>query len=293
MRRILTVAALLALAACASTQPDIATLTSNSDQAIWDAGQKALERKEWESARQHFRRIVDGFPNSPHNAAARLAIGESYVREGGSTNDLLAVGAFREFLTLFPSHPKSDYAQFEIGEAYFRRRNGPDRDQTDTREALTEYQRLLELYPDSPFGERARERITEARQSLARAEFLAGYFYQRTREACRSAILRYQVVLKEYPDYRQLDEVLFRLGECLIESGRGPEGLPHLDRLVREFPQSEWAAAARDLMASPAASAIPPPPVTSPVTPDTSAAGAPPDNPPAASPPPAAPSPRP
>ena len=289
--------ALVALAACASTQPDIATLTSNSDQAIWDAGQKALQRKEWESARQHFRRIVDGFPNSPHNAAARLAIAESYVKEGGSTNDLLAVGAYREFLTLFPSHPKSDAAQFEIGEAYFRRRNGPDRDQTDTREALTEYQRLLELYPDSPFGERARERITEARQSLARAEFLAGYFYQRTREACRSAILRYQVVLKDYPDYRQLDEVLFRLGECLIESGRGPEGLPHLDRLVREFPRSEWVSAARALMASPAASATPPPPVTPPVTPDTSGAAAPPDNPPAASPSPAAspaaPSPRP
>ena len=285
MKRLLLAAGALMVAACASSQPDIATLTSNSDQAIWDAGQKAIQSKQWESARQHFRRIVDGFPNSPHNASARLAIAETYVKEGGSTNDLLAVGAYREFLTLFPSHPKSDFAQFEIGEAYFRRRNRPDRDQTDTHEALAEYQRLLELYPDSAYAEKARERITEARQSLARAEFLAGYFYQRTREACRSAILRYQVVVKDYPDYRGTDEVLYRLGQCLIETGRGAEGVPHLDRLVREFPNSEWAGPARELMASPAASATAPSPPPGPeVTPDTSGTAPAPDNPLPASP---------
>ena len=80
------------VSACASGQPDIATLTSNSDQAIWDAGQKALGRKDWISARQHFRRIIDGFPQSTHSASARLAVGETYVKEGGSTNDLLAPG---------------------------------------------------------------------------------------------------------------------------------------------------------------------------------------------------------
>jgi outer membrane protein assembly factor BamD len=230
VRRLCCAAALGAmLAGCATGQPDIATLTSNSDQAIWDAGQKALSKKDWISARQHFRRIIDGFPQSPHAAEARLAVGETYVGEGGSTNDLLAVGAYREFLTLYPSHPKSDYAQFQVGEAYFRRRNGPDRDQTDTREAVAEFQRLLDLYPQSPYAEQARARITEARQSLARAEFLAGYFY--------------------------------RLAECLQASGRGAEALPHLGRLVEEYPKSSWVDPAKQLMAAAAAA----PPVPSPV----------------------------
>ena len=246
----------LAAAACAGHTPDIATLTSNSDQAIWDAGQKAFARHDWISARQHFRRIIDGFPQSQHSASARLAVGETYVKEGGSTNDLLAVGAYREFLTLYPSHPKSDYAQFQVGEAYFRRRNGPDRDQTDTREAVAEFQRLLDLYPESPYAEQARTRVTEARQNLARAEFLAGYFYQRTRELCRASIARYEVVLKEYPDYRALDEVLFRLAECLQASGRGSEALPHLGRLLEDYPKSSWVEPAKQLMA---ASAVAPP----------------------------------
>jgi outer membrane protein assembly factor BamD len=265
----------VALGGCASTQPDIATLTSNSDQTIWEAGQKALERKDWISARQHFRRIIDGFPQSAHSADARLAVAETYVKEGGATNDLLAVGAYREFLTLYPSHPRSDFAQFQIGEAYFRRRNGPDRDQTDTREAVAEFQRLLDLYPQSPYGEQSRARITEARQSLARAEFLAGYFYQRTRELCRASIARYELVLKEYPDYRALDEVLFRLAECLQASGRGPEALPHLGRLLEEYPNSSWAGQARELMAAaaaapPAPSPAPPAPSPAPASPEAS-----------------------
>ena len=232
VRRLFGAAALAVALGCASGQPDIATLTSNSDQAIWEAGQKAFEKKDWINARQLYRRIIDGFPQSPHAAEARLAVGETYVREGGSTNDLLAVGAYREFLTLYPSHPKSDYAQFQVAEAYFRRRNSADRDQTDTREAVAEYQRLLDFYPSSSYAEKARAQITEARQNLARAEFLAGYFYQRTRELCRASIARYEVVLKDYPDYRALDEVLFRLAECLQASGRSAEALPHLGRIL-------------------------------------------------------------
>ena len=188
--------------ACASGQADIATLTGNSDKAM-GRGQKALQKKEWINARQHFRRIVDGFPQSPYAAEARLAVGEPPTSaRAGSTNDLLAVGAYREFLTLYPSHPRSDFAQFQVAEAYFRRKNRPDRDQTDTREAVGEFQRLLDLYPQSTYGEAARARIVEALQSLARAEFLAGYFYQRTRELRRASIARYRSILKDYPDYR-------------------------------------------------------------------------------------------
>jgi outer membrane protein assembly factor BamD len=270
VRRAAAAAALLLSAACASGQPDLATLTSNSDQVIWEAGQKALQKKEWENARQHFRRIVEGFPQSRFGVDARLALAEAYVGEGGQANDILAIGVYRDFLTVYPSHPKADFAQFQVAEAYFRQRNSPDRDQTDTIHALEEYHRLLDTYPQTQHGEEARGRIAELRNSLARAEFLAGYFYQRTREACRSAIPRYEGILKEYPDYKDVDEVLFRLGECLGEAGRTAEALPHLGRLVEEFPQSRFAATARDLMATLAA--LPPPspapsPAASPGTP--------------------------
>lgn len=245
----LLAAALQALSCAHGGGPaDLATLTSNSDQVIWEAGQKALKKKDYEAARQHFKRIVEAFPQSEYAPLARLAVGDAYFEEGGTANWILSVGAYREFLTLFPSHPKSDYAQLRVAEAYFKQRNGPDRDQTPTQHALQEYQRLIDTFPSSPLAETARARITECRQSLARSEFLAGYFYQRTRQACRAALSRYETVLKSYPDYGRTDEVLFRMAECLVLSGRAPEALPQLGRLLQEYPRSEYAEDAQRLM---------------------------------------------
>jgi outer membrane protein assembly factor BamD len=260
--------------ACASKQADIATLSSNSDQVIWDAAQKAAGKRQWENARQHYKRIIEGFPQSQFGPAARLGLGDSYFEEGGTGNYILAVSAYREFLTFFPSHPRSDYAQFQVAEAFYKQKNGPDRDQTATEDALDEYKKLLELYPDSSKAEEARARIKEARQSLARAEYLAGFFYQRTRQACRAAITRYEGILNDYPDYQRLDEVIYRLSECLCIAGRGAEAQPLLARLQSEFPASEHTEQAKKFECDTAVPAPAPTPAETPAT-ETPAAGAP------------------
>jgi outer membrane protein assembly factor BamD len=237
------------VSSCSHKGPaDIATLASNSDQVVWEAGQQAAAKNNWEAARQHFKRIVDGFPQSQYGPEARLALADSYFREGGFGNLILAISAYRDFLTLYPSHPKSDYAQYQVGECFFLQKNGPDRDQTNTRKSLEEFTRLLDAYPSSGYTEPARIRIRDCRQSLARSEFLAGYFYQRTRRAYRAAMARYEIVLLDYPDYERLDEVLWRQSECLTFMARKAEALPQLDRLLAEYPQSPYASDARQLM---------------------------------------------
>src|SRR5207244_5159397 len=82
--RLLLVAALAGWGCAHGGEPDIATLASNSDQVIWEAGQKALEKHQYESARQHFKRIIDGFPQSEYGPAARLALADSHFQEAGT-----------------------------------------------------------------------------------------------------------------------------------------------------------------------------------------------------------------
>lgn len=266
LRRTLAAALLSVSAACGGAgQVDLQALSSASDKIVWDAGQKALGKKDYEAARQYFRRIIDGFPNSTYQPASRLALADTYMQQGGSGSYVLAVAEYREFLTLFPSDPKADYAQFQAAEAYFRQRNSSDRDQTQTLQALEEYQRLLDVYPQSSYIETARERIRTCRQTLARHEFQVGYFYQRTRQAYRAAIARYQGLLTEYPDYERVDEVLYRLAECLATAGRTGEALPVLDRLLKEFPASEYVDEARKLEGS--LPPMPPPAVETPKPP--------------------------
>ncbi len=152
MKRFLSVMVFLAAlwvhgCASGSGKADISILTSSSDEEIWEAGQKAAAKHNWEAARQYFKRIVDGFPQSEHGPDARVAMADSYFSQAGAANYILAISAYRDFVTLFPQHPKSDYAQFQIAEGYFLQKNSPDRDQTPVIHALEEYNRLLDLYP--------------------------------------------------------------------------------------------------------------------------------------------------
>ncbi len=255
----------MALAGCASSQGDLSSLASSSDEIVWQAAEKAFQKRQWESARKYYRRIIDGFPQSEHLPAARLNLAESHFKEGGTGNYILSISAYREFLTLYPSHPKSDYAQYQTAEAYYLQRNGPDRDQTSTLKALEEYERLLDTYPSSSYVEPARLRVADLRQNLGKAEFAAGYFYQRTRRAYRSAINRFEGILSDYPDYAGLDEVLYRLSECLVFVARKAEALPHLSRLASEYPGSKFAAPARTLMEELAREGVAAPPSPAPV----------------------------
>jgi outer membrane protein assembly factor BamD len=254
-----------ALGGCAHGGVDTASLSSSSDAIVWDAATKAYSKKQWENARQYYKRIVDGFPNSEYGPGARLGLAQSYFEEGGSGNYVLAVASLREFLTLYPSHPRADFAQFLVGEAYYKQKNSPDRDQSSTKKALAEYERLLDLYPSSPQVEKARARIRECREILARSEYLGGWYDQKGRQAWRSAILRYEGILSDYPDYSRLDEVLFRTSECLDAAGRRAEALPLLDRLLGEYPRSSYAEDAtklkeemRQRMAAPPEQPLPP-----------------------------------
>jgi outer membrane assembly lipoprotein YfiO len=258
LKRLLALAALaLFLPSCAGHQVDLQALSSASDQVVWEAAQKAVAKKDWEAARQYFRRIIDAFPQSEHQADSRISLADSYFEEGGVGNYVLAVSSYREFLTLYPQHPKSDYAQFRCAESYYKQKNTPDRDQTATHQALDEYQRLLDVYPQSPFVEQTRARITECRQVLARSDFQVGFFYQKTRKSWRSAIGRYETIVSEYPDFEKFDEVLFRLAQCLAYSGRYAEARPQIGRLEAEFPQSPFIEEAKKLEASLPAAGVP------------------------------------
>ena len=59
-------AALLAagLAACAAKQDTLPVGTREPDKFLYERGTESLEKKRWMSAREYFRRIIDGYPQS-------------------------------------------------------------------------------------------------------------------------------------------------------------------------------------------------------------------------------------
>ncbi len=62
------------------------------------------------------------------------------------------------------------------------------------------------------------------------------------------AIAEYGAIARNHPSYDRLDEVIFRLGETLMENDAAAEGTQYLTRLVNTYPESEYIPDARLMM---------------------------------------------
>ena len=220
----------VALSACGSRQADLPPLTdADADGILFERGSQALEEGAWSTAREYFVQIRDNYPQSPLRARSRLGIVESYEGEGTDVAYLSALSELREFLRLYPpTHELAPEAQFKVGMVYFNQMRRPERDQSETRSAITEFETFIELYAefaDPLLLAETRERLREARDRLSDSNYLVGRFYYRLRYY-PGAIDRFREILDEDPGYTRRDAVYFHLADALATTGSGPGGAP-------------------------------------------------------------------
>src|SRR5687767_8410596 len=85
---VVALAPFLASAACSSAPKLPPAGLMEADQWLFERGTEALAERKWFQAREYFRRLVDGFPQSPHREDAKLAIGDTYIRSEEHTSEL-------------------------------------------------------------------------------------------------------------------------------------------------------------------------------------------------------------
>jgi outer membrane protein assembly factor BamD len=240
----LLAAGVLWLAGCASTDKRPPAGTPEPDRFLFEKGTEALNQRKWLVSREYFREIVDNYPQSPYRADAKLAIGDTYLGENTAESRVLAINEFREFLTYYPTHPRADYAQYKLGMAHFVQMLAPQRDQTETKEAIREFQTFLELYPKSQYAPEVRAKLREAKDRLGQSEYRVGLYYYRIKWY-PGAIDRFKSLLAADPEYTYRDAVYFYLAESLVKINRPAEALPYYERLVAEFAKSEYLEQAK------------------------------------------------
>ena len=232
------VGALLTATACG--QKDVIPQNvANPDRFLFDRGEVALKEKKWLEAREYYRQVFDNYPQSPLRPDAKLGLADSYLGEKSTDSLVLADSEYREFLTYYPRHPRADYAQYKLAMTYFQQMRGPDRDQTSTREALTEFQAFFDRFPNSPLTPEVRKNWRIARDRLSDSELRVGVTYARI-GVLRGAALRFQALLKEDPNYTHRDELYYELAEIYLRSDNKAQALPYFQRLVDEFVESEY-----------------------------------------------------
>ncbi len=239
----------LGLAACASSGLPGATDTSaNADKLLLDRGNQALKDQRWITARQYFTKLLDSYPQSSYRADAKLGVGDSYMGEGSSASYVFALNEFREFLAFYPTSPRADYAQYQLGMVHLKQMLAPERDQTETKEAIKEFQTFVDRYPNSPMLPEARARLREVKDRLGDAELHVAVFYDRIRWYS-GVEPRLKDLIQNDPGYTRKDAAYFYLADALEKSDKKAEALPYYQRLVDEFEQSEFLERAKQRIA--------------------------------------------
>jgi outer membrane protein assembly factor BamD len=273
----------LLFGACAQKGTKIPAGTDKPDLFLFERGNTALKEKRWFTAREFFQTLIDTYPQSPHRADAKLGLGDAYLGDGSPASSVLAINEFREFLSFFPTSPRADYAQFKLGMCHFSQMAKAGRDQTETHEAIKEFDLLFEKYPNSPLLPEARARHREAKDRLGRSEYLVGLTYYRLKWF-PGVVSRLQALLKSDPQFTDRDAVYYYLAEALAQLNRQAEAVPLLEKIGAEFEKSEYLEKAQKrLVELKTAALTPPPPTPAATTPAATAPAA--TTPPAATPP--------
>jgi outer membrane protein assembly factor BamD len=120
----------------------------------------------------------------------------------------------------------------------------PDRDQQKTREAVEKFNEMLRAYPRSALRPEAEKRLNEALDRLAKHEHIVAKFYAK-RGSHTAAVQRLNHLIDTYPNFTERDAAFFDLGNSLARLGRDGEARLYFERVVTEFPKSDYAERAK------------------------------------------------
>jgi len=219
----------------------------DADKFLFDKGTALLAKKNWITAREYFKRLVDGYPQSPLRSDAKLGVADSYLGEARTESLILAVNEFREYLQYFPTSDRADYAQYRLALAQSKQMLVSERDQTATLDTLNEVKHFIDTYPDSKYRPEVDKLYRQARDRLSEAEFNVGRLYYRG-HWYPGAVARFGTLLKDDPGYTKKDEVYFYMANAFLKAGAGPQAEPMLQRLIDEYPKSKYVKKAKQLL---------------------------------------------
>src|ERR1700748_1398120 len=207
------------------TQNPLATVNSKQpDKELFDKAMLALKKGKFDVARLDLQTLLNTYPETEYAMRAKLAIGDTWYREGGSAALQQAEAEYKDFITFFPNTPEAAEAQMKVADIYYMQMEKPDRDPKNAQQAEQEYRNMIQEFPDSTFVPRAKQRLREVQEVLAERQYQVGSFYS-THENWAATIARLQTVTDSYPLYSHSDMALIGLGDAYAAEARYVQGL--------------------------------------------------------------------
>lgn len=173
-----------------------------------------------------------------------------YARsEYGAKDYYLANYYLKTFTKTFSNSPKAEECQFLAAECSFQLSPSSSLDQTDTKNAIDEYQLFLDKFPYSNLRDSANHQIQRLNEKLEQKDYEIAYQYAKTLRY-KAAVFALKDFLKEYPDSKHKEEVMYLIVKCHYLYADGSVEEKKLERMrstsesyltfASAFPDSKW-----------------------------------------------------
>src|SRR6201992_368450 len=98
------------------------------DKELFDKAMLALKKGKSDVARLDLQTLLTTYPDTEYAMRAKLAVGDTWYKEGGSAALTQAEQEYKDFITFFPNTPEAAEAQMKVADIYYMQMEKPDRD---------------------------------------------------------------------------------------------------------------------------------------------------------------------
>ncbi len=231
-------AAALLLSSCHKKYENpIAKATEQPDKILFDRAIDQLEHNHFESARLLLNTLINTYDTSEFLAKAKLAVADSFYREGDSHGLAEAEIEYKDFILFYPTMEEAAEAQDRICRIHYDQMDKADRDPVHAVRAEEECRAVLTQYPNSKFAPEAEQLLRNIQENRAQAEAMVGKFYM-TKGNWVAAANRLTAIPEQYPLFSQADDAAWLSYQSWNHLGDRTEKqqIDALSKLVQRVP---------------------------------------------------------
>jgi outer membrane protein assembly factor BamD len=216
-----------------SANPLANVASKQPDKELFDKAMNAMKKGRFDVARLDLQTMLNTYPDSEYRMRAKLAVGDSWFKEGGTAALTQAEAEYKDFITFFPQAPEAAEAQMKVADIFYQQMEKPDRDYLNAQRAEQEYRAMINQFPDSTLVPRAKQKLRDVQEVLGERETQIGLYYE-SRENYIAAVARLQTVVDTFPLYSKSDQALLGIGDAYTGQARAVQVAPGLPGAVRE-----------------------------------------------------------
>ena len=243
-------AGLLATSACGfkrkKYENPITKDTQQPDKLLYDKSIHDIEKGRYELARLTLNTLINTYDTSEYLAKAKLAIADSWYREGGVHGMAQAEAEYKDFILFYPAMEEAAESQKRICDIHIGLMEKPDRDPNNALRAEYECKQLITQFPNSKFVPETEQKLRNIQEALGGSELAVGDYYHH-KGANAAAANRLGAVVDQYPLFSRADFALWEEADSYRKMGklaREKEG-DALQRIVRDYPLSVYVEPAK------------------------------------------------